>query len=93
VKVIKNEKVINIDDFSLFSAEKELVIVFDSDNYPLISLDFIPKNREVLIQKIKNKKKSSLDEQIEKILESSSFWDKIDNFLTLVSDLIHDDDE
>lgn len=88
----KIKEIVDITNFSLNPLEDENddLIVFGYDNQPMILLDLIPKDIKKLIQEIKNKRKSSLDKWIEKILNPSGLWEKIDAFLTHASELIHD---
>lgn len=86
----------NIVDISNFSIhplkDADISIVFDRDDQPLICLDLIPKDGKKLIQEIKNGRKSALDKWVETILKPSGLWGEIDDFLTHVSELIHDND-
>ena len=88
----KIKEIVDITNFSLnpLEDENEDLIVFGYDNQPMILLDLIPKDIKKLIQEIKNKRKSGLDRWIEKILNPSGIWSEIDDFLTHVSELIHD---
>lgn len=84
---------VDISNFSIHPLkDADISIVFDRDNQPLICLNLIPKDGKKLIQEIKNRRKSALDKWVETILNPSGLWREIDDFLTRVSELIHDND-